>query len=70
MKITGFEKREDGHWWIVEDDSGNVWRRSMSPSRYRIVSAKMQAEWEDDESRRAGCDTSIEGVARLHRESA
>lgn len=41
MKITGFEKREDGHWWIVEDDSGNVWRRSMSPSRYRIVSAKM-----------------------------
>ena len=69
MTPIGFERKDGAHWWILQDESGNTVRRSMSPIQYRILSARLLAEWLEDERRHAGYGVSDDGVARMHREA-
>ena len=69
MKPIGFEKRQDGCWWILEDKDGAVSRRSMSPVQYEILAARLMADWLEDERRYAGYGVSADGVARMRREA-
>ncbi len=69
MKPIGFEKRQDGCWWILEDKDGAASRRSMSPLQYEILAARLMAEWLEDERRYAGYGVSADGVARMRREA-
>mgnify|MGYP003456521481 FL=1 len=69
MKPIGFEKRQDGCWWILEDKDGAASRRSMSPLQYEILAARLMAEWLEDERRYAGYGVSADGIARMAREA-
>lgn len=69
MKPIGFEKRQDGCWWILEDKDGAASRRSMSPLQYEILAARLMAEWLEDERRYAGYGVSADGIARMAQEA-
>ena len=45
MIPVGFEKRKDGHWWVMPDGS----RRSMSDRQGEILLARLKADFLEHE---------------------